>query len=130
MTSFVISIKCCTFYMCIAIGKFHLQKKQLIEMMTDGKFILCCCFFFCCCCCCCCCFFFFFFFFIFIICCHLFYIVVNTFITKTCLFNFDPLKPHFYVVKLGLTEVYIFFLISAQKRRSWVLVRTTSLRQF
>ena len=31
-------------------------------------------------------------------------------ITKTCLYNFDPLKPHFYIVKLGFTGVYIFFL--------------------
>ena len=36
------------------------------------------------------------------------------FITKTCLYNFDPLKPHFYLVKLGFTGVYIIFLISAQ----------------
>ena len=35
-------------------------------------------------------------------------------ITKTYLFNFDPLKPHFYIVKLGFTGVYISFLISAQ----------------
>ena len=35
-------------------------------------------------------------------------------ITKTYLYNFDPLKPHFYIVKLGFTEVYIIFLISAQ----------------
>ena len=35
-------------------------------------------------------------------------------ITKSCLYNFDPLKPHFYIVKLGFTEVYIIFLISAQ----------------
>ena len=35
------------------------------------------------------------------------------FITKTCLYNFDSLKPHFYVVKLGFTGVYILFLISA-----------------
>ena len=32
-------------------------------------------------------------------------------ITKTCLYNFDPLKLHFYIVKLGFTEVYIIFLI-------------------
>ena len=32
----------------------------------------------------------------------------------TCLYNFDPLKPHFYIVKLGFTGVYIIFLISAQ----------------
>ena len=35
-------------------------------------------------------------------------------ITKTRLCNFDPLKPHFYIVKLGFTGVYIIFHISAQ----------------
>ena len=35
-------------------------------------------------------------------------------ITKTCLYNFDPLKPHFYIVKLGFTGVCIIFLISAK----------------
>ena len=35
-------------------------------------------------------------------------------ITKTCLYNFDPLKPQFYIVKLGFTRVYIIFLIFAQ----------------
>ena len=35
-------------------------------------------------------------------------------ITKTCLYIFDPLKPHFYIVKLGFTGVFIIFLISAQ----------------
>ena len=39
---------------------------------------------------------------------------------KTCLYNVDPLKPHFYIVKLGFTGVYIIFLISAQKHRLWV----------
>ena len=33
---------------------------------------------------------------------------------KTYLYNFDPLKPHFYIVKLGFTGVYTIFLISAQ----------------
>ena len=71
-------------------------------------------------------------------------------ITKTRLYDFDPLKPHFYVVKLGFTGVYIIFLISAQKlgcgyslepprrggsngcskHRLWVLVRTASPRRF
>ena len=51
-------------------------------------------------------------------------------ITKTYLYNFDPLKPHFYIVKLGFTGVYIIFLISAQKHRLWVLVRTASSRRF
>ena len=31
-------------------------------------------------------------------------------ITKTYLHNFDHLKPHFYIVKLGFTGVYIIFL--------------------
>ena len=35
-------------------------------------------------------------------------------ITKTHSYNFDLLKPHFYIVKLGFTGVYIIFLISAQ----------------
>ena len=35
---------------------------------------------------------------------HKFYII-----TKTCLYNFDPLKPHFYIVKLAFTGVYIIF---------------------
>ena len=48
-------------------------------------------------------FFFFFFFF-----CSIGHI------TKTYLYNFDPLKPHFYIVKLGFTGVYIIFLISVQ----------------
>ena len=32
------------------------------------------------------------------------------YITKTRLCNFDPFKPHFYIVKLGCTEVTLFFL--------------------
>ena len=51
-------------------------------------------------------------------------------ITKICLYDFDPLKPHFYTVKLGFTGVYIIFLISAQKHRLRVLVRTASSRRF
>ena len=51
-------------------------------------------------------------------------------IRKTCIYNIDPLKPHFYIVRLGFIGVYIIFLISAQKHRLWVLVRTASLRQF
>ena len=35
-------------------------------------------------------------------------------ITKTCLYNFDPLKPLFYTVKLGFAGVYIIFVISAE----------------
>ena len=38
-------------------------------------------------------------------------------ITKTCPYNFDPLKPHFYIVKLGFTGVNIIFPVSGQKHR-------------
>ena len=51
-------------------------------------------------------------------------------ITNTYLYNFDPLKPHFYIVKLGFTGIDIIFLISDQKHRLWVLVRTASPRRF
>ena len=44
---------------------------------------------------------------------------IKTTIMKTCLYNSDPLKPHFYIAKLGFTRVYIIFLISAQKHRLW-----------
>ena len=37
------------------------------------------------------------------------YLIIN--ITKTCLYNFDPLKHHLYIVKLGFTGVNIIFLI-------------------
>ena len=37
----------------------------------------------------------------------------SNFISKTRLYTFDPLKPHFYTVKLGFTGVYINFLIYA-----------------
>ena len=54
----------------------------------------------------------------------------SEYITKTRLYKFDPLKSHFYIVKLGFTGVYIIFLISAQKNRLWVLVGTASPRRF
>ena len=43
--------------------------------------------------------------------------LIFIFITKTYLYSFDPFKPHFYIVKLWFTGVYIIFLISAQKHR-------------
>ena len=49
-------------------------------------------------------------------------------ITKTYLYYFEPLKPHLYIVKLGFTGVYIIFLISAQRHRLWVLIRTALVR--
>ena len=59
--------------------------------------------------------------------CFIFYFLENRiYITKTCLYNFDPCIPHFYIIKLGFTGVYIIFLVSAQKYRLWVLVRTAS----
>ena len=62
--------------------------------------------------------------------CGLIFSLVFLGITKNYLYNFDPLQPHFYIVKLGFTGVYIIFLISAQKHRLWVLVRTASVRRF
>ena len=50
----------------------------------------------------------------------------SVFITKTYLYNFDPLKPHFYIVhKTGVYRGIHYF--SAPKHRLWVLVRTASL---
>ena len=35
-------------------------------------------------------------------------------------YNFDPLKPHFYIVKLGFTEVYIhYFPYFCSEHRLW-----------
>ena len=34
------------------------------------------------------------------------------------IYNFDPLKPHFYIVKLGFTVVYIIFFYFCSKRSS------------
>ena len=45
----------------------------------------------------------------------------------TCPCNENLLTPHFYIVKLGFTGVYIIF---ALKYRLWKLVRTASSRQF
>ena len=56
--------------------------------------------------------------------------VRGPYITKTRLYNFDPFKPHFYIVKLGCSGVYIIFLILLKKHRLWVLVRTASPRPF
>ena len=36
--------------------------------------------------------------------------LTKKFIMKTCPCNADPLTPHFYIVKLGFTGVYIIFL--------------------
>ena len=48
------------------------------------------------------------------------------FITKTYLYNVDPLKLHFYIVKLGFTRIYIIFLISIQKNRLAEAVLTST----
>ena len=50
--------------------------------------------------------------------------IVLNLITKTYLYNSDPLKPLFYIIKLGFTGVYIIFLTSALNHRLWVLVHT------
>ena len=51
-------------------------------------------------------------------------------IRKTCPCNVYPLKPHFYIGKLGFAGVYLFFLIFDPKNTLWVLVRTASSRRF
>ena len=56
--------------------------------------------------------------------------ILEEIIMKTCLYNFDSLKPHFYIVKLGLTGVYIIFSYFCSKHRLWVPVRTASPRRF
>ena len=50
--------------------------------------------------------------------------------SRNLAYSFDPLKPHFYTVKLGFTGVCINFLISAQRHSLWVLVRAASQRRF
>ena len=48
-------------------------------------------------------------------------------ITKTCLYNFDPLQPRFYIVKLVFTGGYtLFFLFLLKNINLWELVRTAS----
>ena len=46
--------------------------------------------------------------------CHFFLDTVFN-ITKTRLYNFDPLKAHIDIVKLGFTGVYIIFFYFAKK---------------
>ena len=50
-------------------------------------------------------------------------------ITKTYLYNFDPLKPRFYIVTLEFTGVYIIFLFLL-KNIDCGLVRTASPSRF
>ena len=38
---------------------------------------------------------------------------------ETCLYNVDPIKPHFYIVKLGLQGYTLFFLFLL-KNKLWV----------
>ena len=40
------------------------------------------------------------------------------YITRTYLYNFDRLKPHFNIVILVFTGVYVIFLISARNIES------------
>ena len=76
-------------------GRFYVRFYVVVFL-----FLFFCCFFFVV-------FFFFFFFFAFLF--HHF----DLYITKMCQYFFDPLKPHFHIVKLGLTGVYIIFLTLA-----------------
>ena len=49
-------------------------------------------------------------------------------ITKTRLYKFDPLKPHFYIEKLGFTRVYIIFSSPEPKAQGEVLWSLTVRR--
>ena len=42
--------------------------------------------------------------------CNLRTMLIWAFITETSLYNVDPLKSHFYIVKLGFTQYTLFFL--------------------
>ena len=41
---------------------------------------------------------------------HFIRLDIEKVITKTYLYNFDPLKPHFYIVNWGLQGYTLFFL--------------------
>ena len=51
-------------------------------------------------------------------------------IRKSCPCNIYPLKPHFYIAKLGYAWGMPIFLIIAPKYRLWALVRTASPMPF
>ena len=53
----------------------------------------------------------------------------SSLISKTRLYNFDPLNPLLYSKTWVYRGIYYFF-ISALKHRLWVLVRTASSRRF
>ena len=56
-------------------------------------------------------------------------LTVHQNIKKTCLYNFDLLKPR--LVQLGFTGVYIIFsYFCSIKKKMWVLVRTTKYQNF
>ena len=51
-------------------------------------------------------------------------------ITKTCLYNFDPHRPHFYIVKLGFTGVYIIFSNFADYQQSMLWAEVWKISEF
>ena len=53
--------------------------------------------------------------------------IFRVFIMLTCLCDEDPLKPHFYIAKLGINRGIHYLLIFAPKHRLWVLVRTATI---
>ena len=62
--------------------------------------------------------------------CHVFWFTFfyqRLYITKTCLYNFDPVKAHFYIVKLEFKRVYIILSYFFSNHRLWVLVRTDNV---
>ena len=51
-------------------------------------------------------------------------------ITKTYLYNFDPVKPHCLYSKTGVHRGIHYFSYFCSKHRLWELVRTASARWF
>ena len=49
------------------------------------------------------------------------YAYITSYITKTYLYDFDPLKPRFYIVKLGFTWGTHYFCYFCSKHRLWLL---------
>ena len=54
-------------------------------------------------------------------------LVILLYIRKTCPCNVYPLKPHFYIAKLGYAGVYLFFLLLLQNIAEAVLTCTHNI---
>ena len=57
-------------------------------------------------------------------------VTADSFITKTHLYNFDPLETPLLYSKTRVYSGIHYFSYFAKKHRLWVLIRTAALRQF